>query len=121
MAIDILPPDAGEAVLSDYRLSQDVGETLLRHYPGYAWLVRVNSDSGVCLIQCAQVNSVILGHRTPSMVVHLSNMTDPSIYRKRVVYLAGELLERAGLTRGKWRGEIPKKVEGLEKWKIKTE
>lgn len=115
MEIDIMPPDSGKAIMDDYRLSKQVADVLCEHYPGYAWLVRVQSESGVCLIKCAQINSVLSESMTPSMVLHLKNMTDPTITRRKVIMAGGELLERAAMIRGRWRGELPTHVDGLSK------
>ena len=111
--IEILPPDAGTAEIADYNLSKQVGDILMEVYPGYAWLVRVNSDGGVCMIKCGQIECALAGGIMPSMVIHMQNMTDPSILRKKIIRFGGELLERANLKRGKWSGELPKRVDGI--------
>jgi hypothetical protein len=48
------------------------------------------------------------------MVIHLKNLFDWGIGRKKIVMAAGELLERAFLRRGKWDASYPTKIHGVK-------
>jgi hypothetical protein len=111
--IDVLPDDSAGTVAADMIMAKQVADTLMEVYPGYMWLVRADHRNGVCLIRCGQISAQLQTQLVPSMVMHLRNMTDPSIVRKTVIKMGGELLERASLTRGKWDGTKCKRLDGL--------
>lgn len=98
---------------TDLQYSKDIGDTLVRAYPGYGWLVHVNSVQGVVTIKLMEVATVI--GKQYCMVLHLSNLNFAKSRTKKVLWAGGEMLERAGLTRNRkteYDNEV-KWVEGL--------
>jgi hypothetical protein len=114
--IEIIEPDTSDTVAglaADIALSKQVADVLTLHYPGYSWLVRADHRQGVCRIMCGEIGCVVTSNFMPGMTLHTRNMTDPSITAKKIVRMAGELLERANLRRGRWSGEFPRHVDGV--------
>lgn len=93
--------------LDDMLLAERIMETLGNHYPGHLWAVHVNSEGGVVIIKNYRISFAY------GMVLHLRNVyLDPSL--KRVIRMAGELLERANMKRGQATGEFADKLEGVK-------
>jgi hypothetical protein len=99
----IVQADTQEA--QDMTLAKDAAETLHAHYPGHLWAVTVQ---GGCMVIKNLFLSSLYG-----MVLHVKNITDAAIRKKRVIRAGGELLERANLKRGSYTGEEVKSVEGV--------
>jgi hypothetical protein len=95
--------------VEDKYMAAELGELLVKHYPGYFWLVHVDSRPHVGMVYIK--NGFISNHF--GMKLHLKTvLEDPD--RKCVINMAGELLERAGLPRGRHDGEtVAEEVEGL--------
>ncbi len=99
----IVQADTQEA--QDMTLAKDAAETLHAHYPGHLWAVSIMG--GAMVIKNLYLSSLY------GMVIHIKNITDAAIRKKRVVRAGGEFLERANLRRGKYNGEDIKTVEGV--------
>lgn len=94
--------------VDDILLAKRAADQLHKHYPNYPWAVHVNSEGGVMNIFNLAVSSVY------GYVLHLRNVYgDPDL--KRVMRAGGEILERAHLFRGEYKGEDVKTVEGAKK------
>lgn len=92
----------------DIGLAKEIGEILNAQYPGHLWSTYV--AGGVCFIKNLRISS------KAGMVLHLKNLTDAGVRKKRVVRAGGEFLERAHWVRGAYQGEAPKVLEGHAKY-----
>lgn len=92
--------------VSDMTMAKEVAETLHAHYPGHLWAVTIRD--GALVIKNLYLSSLW------GMVLHIANITDASIRRKKVIRAGGEFLERANLRRGKYDGQDVKNVEGIK-------
>jgi hypothetical protein len=81
-----------------------VGEILNKHYPDHLWLV---CWQGGALV----VKNLALGSHYGFI---MKDDSDYGVLSHRAVEAGGELLERAGLRRGKWDGEMPDHLEGSD-------
>jgi hypothetical protein len=90
--------------------AQGVLGMLCAAYPGHPWAVRVHH--GIIFIRHLQNgNNWGMNLRT-SEADH-----DAAVLKKKVILLAGEFLERAGLVRGRENGDEIIRVEGIpDKW-----
>lgn len=91
----------------DDLLARDIGRVLCEAYPGHQWHVRIGK--GVLIIKHMRITSKW------GIARRYDRLTWDAKARKReVVRAAGELLERAGLTRGRVvEGEVAKTVDGV--------
>lgn len=102
----------------DMTLGMELSGLLSAHYPGYEWYVHVNSEGGVVDIKCGQI-SMEYGFRM-KMKERLPNgawftRTHEEL-RQGAVMAGGELLERAGLKRGRRQeGQEADFVDGVDK------
>lgn len=93
---------------SQHSDAHKVMELLTVAYPGHPWAVRV--DQGVIFIR--YLDPALGGNW--GMVLKIGDVShDAAVLKKRVITLAGEWLERAGLKRGRENGDMIMKVEGL--------
>jgi len=82
--------------MGDISLAKRCADTLNKHYPGHLWAVHINDDKlgGTLVIRNLSL-SFEYGY-----VLHLKRIyQDPNL--KCVMLAAGEILERAGIKRGK--------------------
>lgn len=92
----------------DVVLAKNAAELLHKHYEGHLWAVYVNSKKtgGVMVIKNLMVSGLY------GYVLHLTTVyADPTL--RCVVKAGGEILERAGLARGKNQFIRPTFVEGI--------
>ena len=94
----------------DMSMAKDIAETLFSKYAGYLWAVNVRG--GVAIIKCLNVSSLwgyTLKYRD---ICH-----DAGLRNSEVIRAGGEILERAGQSRGeRIKGEIVSKVDGIAKY-----
>ena len=89
----------GDSELND-GLAKEAAEALTVAYPNHSWWVEVKS--GVLVVKHFAISGA-KGHI--GMVRHLSQLVGDATFRKKeIVRAAGELLERAGLPRGAFKG-----------------
>jgi hypothetical protein len=90
----------------DDGLAQQCLTLLCKAYPGHGWWIRITG--GIIFIQ-------ILGMtKNHGMSLHYKKvLIDPETLRKAVLFSGGELLERAGLTRGAKTDETVRHIEGI--------
>lgn len=79
--------------------AKDIAETLLKHYPGHLWAVGWQGGS------IAVKNMNISGDY--GFYIHPEASATSSELADKAVRFGGELLERAGIKRGKWNGVTP--------------
>lgn len=96
--------DVSEAL--EMQKAQEVGEELNKHYPGHLWAV--SWQGGVLVVK----NLAISSHY--GFQINYSDSFSASDLAKIAVTAGGELLERAGMERGKWNGGFAEKLEGSE-------
>jgi hypothetical protein len=78
----------------DFELAKRCAEALNQHYPGYAWAVNVDRNTGM-----AQVRNLTLSGEW-GFNIHLVRInSDPSF--KVLIQAGGEILERYRVKRGK--------------------
>ena len=94
--------DMGE--YEDMSKAMQVGEALNTAYPGHLWMV--TAARGVLIIK----NGVLAKFGQYGMV--LPKDYSASHLKEEAIKMGGELLERCGLPRGAWNGDIPKHLEG---------
>lgn len=100
---------AGREV-SGQDLAIELSKLLLDHYPGHQWMVHVNSDGGVIDIK----NLVVSPTHGYRILRH--DLYAHEALRKEVLRGGGEILERGGLDRGKFREDCEVGfVDGIEK------
>jgi len=98
--------DDGE---DDLRSAYTVASLLEAHYPGYIWEVSGLSGGGL-FIKCGQ--TACFGQY--GYYIQEKDMCSAHELRATAIAGAGELLERAGLPRGRWNGEMPTRLEGAD-------
>lgn len=81
-----------------------VGDTLAKHYPEHLWAV---AWQGKALV----VKNLGISGLYGMVLENPMKMSLRAIQRDAVLK-AGELLERAGMKRGAWNGEMAEKLEG---------
>lgn len=92
----IRPADSHEAQFAklEYWVAKQIGEDLVKHYPGRQWIVDVDARNGVVVIGCPSVSL------TKGYVLHVrKDSTAPLLLRARKA--AGEILERYGVSRSR--------------------
>jgi hypothetical protein len=81
-------------------------EILCEAYPGHPWATRVEGG-------CIFIRHLELGNNW-GMNAKFKNIThDATRFKKEIIMMAGEFLERAGLVRGRANGDEIHRVEGL--------
>lgn len=87
----------GPTQMADQDLCIAVGEDLTRTYPGYAWMVGCNHESGTLHINVDVPKPA--GLEGYGYLLHISSVIGPG-GQKRVHMAGGEMLERFRLRRG---------------------
>ena len=90
----IRPGDSHEAQFEklEYWVAKQIGEDLVKHYPGREWHVDVDARNGVVVIMCPSVST------TKGYYLHArKDATQSLVLRARKA--AGEILERYGVSR----------------------
>ena len=90
-------PTAEEAILAekDLAIAEMVGNELCKWYPGRGWQAHSDIQNGIVKIWNAHVTGKF------GWVWKMADM-HPSTFTRDVQHIGGELLERAGLSRGKF-------------------
>ena len=84
--------------------AKQVGDTLNQHYPGHLWAV--SWQGGVLVVKNLAISSFY------GFVIKYADSFSATNLAATAVKAGGELLERAGMPRGKWDGEFAKQLEG---------
>ena len=97
----------GDTTLDD-SYAKDAAESLTAAYPNHSWWVECRQ--GLLIIKHFGISERI------GMVRHTSSLNGSAAARKKeIARAAGELLERAGLPRGPYRGEVVQNFEAGDK------
>ena len=103
---------AHEIDMADITLAKDAADTLEKHYPGWAWHVHVSSEGGVVYLKSGIIAAALM--RDYAWVYHLSDINWNYQVMAILIFMAGgEMLERAGMRRGPYKGEEIIHVEGV--------
>lgn len=96
----------------DMDKAREVAETLNATYPGYLWLVCFQGRALVVKLGQIQA-SMVLSNRDKAFgfVIKHSDAFSATDLARQAVMAGGEILERAGLSRGRWNGSLPTKVD----------
>lgn len=92
------------------RLAKQVAEALTRSYPNYPWAIGWHPGGVLCvkLMLAADSN---YGYTIDAYKIHSA-----SSLRSVAVNAGGELLERLGMKRGAWNGDMPSQnYDGVDK------
>lgn len=91
----------------DDSMTKEIAGVLAEAYPGHPWHIRIGQ--GMLIIKHMKLTSKWgIARRIDRLVWDAANR------KREVVMAAGELLERAGLTRGRAKeGEYQRKVDGV--------
>lgn len=110
MEVQSIPGHKIEA--TDMNLAGIIANALNDHYPNWGWAVHVDSEGGLVNV----LNHVISGSlmRDYGYTLMLSDLTNYKATVKKAITAGGELLERAGVPRGPYKGQDILKVEGAE-------
>lgn len=101
----------GETPL-DHAMAKEILESLTSAYQGHSWWVECRG--GVAIIRHFSITNPT---RPVGMVKHLALMGhDAGVRKREVIEAAGELLERAGLSRGVYEGQVVERLEGGEQF-----
>lgn len=80
--------------MANESIAREVAECLNKAYPGHAWAVRANVETGLCQVYNLRLSG------TWGFVLHLDKLlNDPGM--KLTIRAGGELLERYNLSRAK--------------------
>ena len=112
--IEVVSPLQYDTMMREMRMAQVIGDTLAYTYPGYSWLVGANFTGGIATIEVGEINSEVLSNMSYKYVLHLHNLVDAGIARKKIIRAGGEMLERAYRPRRKWDGLYPTRVDGVK-------
>ncbi|MBA0088168.1 MAG: hypothetical protein HRJ53_24550 [Acidobacteria bacterium Pan2503] len=95
--------------LDDLTSARIVAEVLDRVYPGYIWEVSGLPGGGL-FIKCGQ--TACFGQY--GFYIKEQEIYSATHLTATAIRGGGEILERAGLPRGPWNGEMPTKLEGAD-------
>ena len=85
--------------LQQISTAKEVAETLLKHYPGHLWAV--GWQGGAITVKNINISGDYGFYIFPQVTSTASELAD------KAVRFGGELLERAGLKRGRYNGVNP--------------
>jgi hypothetical protein len=104
----ILSVEGHASELDDILLAKRAHDTLAKHYPNHMWGVNVDSEQGVLTVKAFNISG-----RYGFMLKLSTVYRDPDL--RCIIRGGGEILERAGMIRGRWDGEtLPFKIEGVK-------
>jgi hypothetical protein len=90
----------------DEQMAKNAMQLLSQAYPGHPWHVHVGQ--GILSIKHMKMSGKM------GMVLHYKKVAgDADALKRGVVFSGGELLERAGISRGTYNGQVIKSVEGI--------
>ena len=90
----------------DDLLAKRSAEYLVDAYPGHPWHIAIKG--GVLIIKHMNISN------SHGAVLHYKVVHDENTLKKGIVFAGGELLERAGLKRGRLiEGDVIRHVEGI--------
>jgi hypothetical protein len=105
--VDAHPIDA-----IDVTLAKSIGDTLEFHYPGWGWAVNVNSEQGIATVENIIISGRLLRHY--GFLIKMDQLVTHDEIKRQAIQSGGEILERAGVARGPYRGQEINLVEGVK-------
>lgn len=92
-------------------------EALNQAYPGYSWAVKY--EGGVCFIKLLDEQLRLLFRGPVGFALKVRDVDhDAAVFKRKVIYVAGELLERCDLRRAKAEiGATIKDMQGAQRFK----
>lgn len=93
-----MTPEEQKLRLQDMQLAAAVGNELVRHYPGHGWQVESDIANGVVKIFNCHMSGLT------GYLLHTSKI-DFSSFSHTIMMVGGEMLDRFGLSRGKFNEE----------------
>lgn len=102
----------------DMQLALEFSGLLDKHYPNHQWAVEVNSEGRVINIKNLAISGyygfrILMTRKTPGGIMYSPSHEE---LKKEVAAAGGEILERAGLKRGKFDQNAQVDfVEGIDK------
>jgi hypothetical protein len=87
--------------LSDIILAKWIGDALEKHYPGWGWMVHVNSETGLVDV----TNTVLASSlsRLHAFRIKRSELTYEDEIVRQAVWAGGEILERMNMPRARYK------------------
>ncbi len=104
----------GKMAVADIQLAAVIGEVLASAYPGYSWWAWSDLENGVAGFRCGEINVSLGSHLPYGINLKITEEVNHKTLSRKVVFLGGELLERASLPRSRWNGDFPTKVDGVK-------
>lgn len=101
--------DGNAMPAEDVILAKRAADLLNTKYPNHLWGVHVDSRGGVLNVFCPLVST-----RYGYVILLKDVYADANL--KCVMRAGGEILERAALRRGTFKGELAQKVEGIKNY-----
>lgn len=99
--------------MGDILLAKQVSEHLEKHYPGWGWMVHVNSEQGIVDI----TNAILAAYgvnTTYAFTVIMDNLRYEDEIKRWSIRAGGELIERMHQPRGPVKNADPvTKVDGV--------
>lgn len=92
----IVNPNALDSTANTILLVKRIGDTLEKHYPGWAWAVRPEQEHGMIYVNALKL------HGSWGLTLRIIDV-QCDVHLRTVMRLAGELLERFGVPRGRYR------------------
>ena len=94
--------------LDEVDLAKRCADKLNQQYPGHPWAVHINSEQ---LGGVLEIKNFAVSFRYGYVLKLERVYQDPSL--KCVVRAGGEILERAGMIRGRWNGQDAEHIDGV--------
>jgi hypothetical protein len=107
--VDDHPVELGDVILSKW-----IGDTLEKHYPGWGWMVHVNSEQGMVEIQNVVLSTYTMG-RPWSFGVPMSQLRYEDEIVRWAMRVGGEIIERMHQPRGSIeKAGLVEQVDGIK-------
>jgi len=101
-----------ERTQGDIAMSKWAGEILNDFYPGHPWAVHADHLGGIMVIKNLAAAGIYADY---GYVIHPQKYPTASYLKARIIQAGGEILERAGLPRGRADGTPVTTVDGIAK------
>ena len=103
--VEVTSRDSGEDSQMEL-IAKLAAQKLSQHYPAHVWMV--GWAPGMTLVIKNMAMDARYGYTVDAARAH--SISD---LERAIMMGGGELLERMGMTRGAWDGEMPERIEGI--------